>query len=69
MKKEKQKKGKKSRRNSLQELLGIEGFSKYGLLTDYGELVFFQIAPTNISVLSYDNIQRKMTEIEQQRKP
>lgn len=64
MRKEKQKKGKKSRRNSLQELLGIEGFSKYGLLTDHGELVFFQIAPTNISVLSYDNIQRKISHLQ-----
>lgn len=60
MKKKKQ----KNKRNSVQELLGIEGFSRYGLLTDYGELVFFQIAPTNISVLSYDNIQRKISHLQ-----
>ena len=60
MKKKKQ----KNKRNSVQELLGIGGFSKYGLLTDYGELVFFQIAPTNISVLSYDNIERKITHLQ-----
>lgn len=44
--------------------MGIEGFSKYGLLTSYGELVFFQIAPTNISVLSYDNIERKISHLQ-----
>lgn len=58
----KQKRG--GKKNSIQELLGIDGFSKYGLLTDYGELVFFQIAPTNISVLSYDNIQRKISHLQ-----
>lgn len=58
----KQKRG--GKKNSMQELLGIDGFSKYGLLTDYGELVFFQIAPTNISVLSYDNIQRKISHLQ-----
>lgn len=62
--KSKQKNGKKNKRNSVQELLGIEGFSKYGLLTDHGELVFFQIAPTNISVLSYDNIERKISHLQ-----
>lgn len=62
--KQKQKKGKKSNRNSVQELLGIEGFSKYGLLTDYGELIFFRIAPTNISMLSYDNIERKISHLQ-----
>lgn len=58
------KKKQKNKRNSVQELLGIEGFSKYGLLTSYGELVFFQIAPTNISVLSYDNIERKISHLQ-----
>lgn len=40
------------KKKSTQALLGIRGFSRYGLLTDYGELLFFQVAPTNISVLS-----------------
>lgn len=68
MSKQKQKNNKKQKRggtkNSVQELLGIEGFSKYGLLTGYGELVFFRIAPTNISVLSYDNIERKISHLQ-----
>lgn len=57
----KKKKGKKGKRNSVQELLGIRWFSRYGLLTEQGELVFFRVAPTNISVLSYANIESKIT--------
>lgn len=57
MKKRKDKKGK---RNSVQEFLGIRHFTSYGLMTDHGELVFFRVAPTNISVLSSVNIQHKI---------
>lgn len=57
----KKKTGKKS---VVQELLGIQWFTKYGLQTDHGELVFFQIAPTNISVLSYDNIEMKISHLQ-----
>lgn len=62
--KKKTKKGKKSKKNSVQELLGIQRFTKYGLMTPYGELVFFQIAPTNISVLSYANIASKISHLQ-----
>ena len=47
-KKKKQKKGSRGKKNSVQELLGIQHFTRYGLMTEHGELVFFQIAPTNI---------------------
>ena len=59
-KKRKEKKGKKGKRNSAQELLGIRHFTSYGLMTDDGELVFFRVAPTNISVLSGLSIQQKI---------
>lgn len=62
--KKKTKKGKKNKKNSVQELLGIQRFTKYGLMTPYGELVFFQIAPTNISVLSYANIEMKINHLQ-----
>ena len=39
-------------KDSVQELLGIIGFTKYGLLTESGERIYFRIAPTNISVMS-----------------
>mgnify|MGYP000437069896 FL=1 len=44
----------------MQELIGIKTFTKNGLATSKGELVFFQIAPTNISVLSHANIEVKI---------
>ena len=56
----KKQKGKKGKRNSVQELLAIQRFTNYGLMTDHGELVFFRVAPTNISVLSYANIENKI---------
>lgn len=50
----------KKDKNSVQEFIGIETFTKRGFKTKYGELVFFQISPTNISVLSNENIQTKI---------
>ncbi len=47
-------------KNTVQELIGIETFTKRGLKTKYGELVYFLISPTNISVLSKENIQTKI---------
>ena len=57
------KKTKKGKRNSVQELLGIQRFTRYGLLTDTGELVFFRVSPTNISVLSRLNIENKISHL------
>lgn len=51
---------KKKNKNSVQEFIGIETFTKRGLKTKYGELVYFMISPTNISVLSNENIQTKI---------
>lgn len=50
----------KSTRNSVQSLLGIESFSKYGLSTTRGELLFYQVSPINISVLSKTSIEAKI---------
>ena len=54
----KQQKKKKGR--SVQDLMGIRTFTKYGLATSKGELLFFLVAPTNISVLSSTNIEIKV---------
>lgn len=51
---------KKKNKNTVQDLIGIETFTKRGLKTKYGELVYFVISPTNISVLSKENIQTKI---------
>lgn len=45
---------------SVQQMLGVKRFSRHGILTDHGELVFFATAPTNIAVLSYENVSQKI---------
>ena len=45
---------------SVQELLGIQTFTNYGLATNKGELLFYMVSPTNISVLSQANIEIKI---------
>ena len=58
VKSEKQQKKKKGR--SVQDLIGIKTFTKYGLATNKGELLFYLVSPTNISVLSHINIEIKI---------
>lgn len=43
--------------------MGVTTFTKYGLETDRGELLFFQVAPSNISVLSSVNIEIKINRL------
>jgi len=53
-------KKKKRKGGSVQELIGIEAFTPYGLMTSKGELLFYTVSPTNISVLSVANIEIKV---------
>lgn len=48
------------RGSSVQEFIGAKYFTKYGLLTAKGELLFYLVSPTNISVLSPANIEIKI---------
>lgn len=50
----------KKRGRSTQEFMGIQNFTRYGLATNRGELLFFLVSPTNISVLSHTNIEIKI---------
>lgn len=59
MAKERKDKQKKKGR-STQEFIGIKTFTNYGLMTNKGELLFFLVSPTNISVLSRVNIEIKI---------
>ena len=54
----------KRKGRSVQQLLGIQTFTKYGLLTDNGELLFYRVAPTNISVLSAANVEIKIRHLQ-----
>lgn len=51
---------KKKSKNTVQDLIGIETFTKRGIKTTHGELVYYLISPTNISVLSKENIEIKI---------
>lgn len=51
---------KKNKGRSVQELFGIKTFTKNGLKVGKHTLVFFSVAPTNVSVLSYENIDLKI---------
>lgn len=44
----------------MQDFIGIKTFTKYGLATNKGELLFYLVSPTNISVLSSVNIEIKI---------
>ncbi len=56
----KEKPQKKKKGRSVQELMGVKTFTKYGLATNRGELLFYLVSPTNISVLSSVNIEIKI---------
>ena len=45
---------------SVRSLIGIKGFTEYGLLTNGGELLFFSVTPTNISVLSGESMRLRV---------
>ena len=60
MAKAKETRQKKKKGRSTQELIGIKTFTKYGLETAKGELLFYRVSPTNISVLSHTNIEIKI---------
>ncbi|RGG86426.1 hypothetical protein DWW71_13870 [Ruminococcus sp. AF16-50] len=47
-------------KNSVQGLIGLERFTRFGIKTDKAELAFFSVEPTNISVLSAANIDVKI---------
>lgn len=52
-------------RKSVQNLIGIDSFTKYGLRTNKGELLFYQVRPINISVLSKTSIEVKIRNLMQ----
>lgn len=48
---------------SVQELLGIKAFTECGIQTNRGELLFFKVRPTNISVLSQPSVETKIRQL------
>lgn len=54
------KKQKEQQKKSSRELIGINEITDYSLKTSYGELVYFIIRPTNISVLSDTSVSARI---------
>ena len=54
------KKQKERQKQSTRELIGIDEITDYSLKTPYGELVYFIIHPTNISVLSNASVSSRI---------
>lgn len=51
------------KKNSVQSLIGLERFTRYGIKTDNAELVLFAVEPTNIAVLSSASIELKIHDL------
>lgn len=62
VKKEKSKRQKK-KGASVQTLLGIKSFTEYGLMTNGGEILYFHVTPTNISVLSAESVETRIRQL------
>ncbi|MEL5898990.1 hypothetical protein AAGC94_13075 [Clostridium sporogenes] len=60
MKLGRQQKQKERQKQSTKELIGIDEITDYSLKTPYGELVYFIIHPTNISVLSDESVSARI---------
>lgn len=54
------KKKKEQQKQSTRKLIGIDEITDYSLKTPYGELVYFIIHPTNISVLSNTSVSSRI---------
>lgn len=48
---------------SVQALLGVKTFSEYGVMTARGEMLFFHVTPSNISVLSSTAVESKIRQL------
>ena len=53
----------KRKGKSVQKLLGVKSFTENGIETIKGEYIFFNVQPTNISVLSTANVENKIRQL------
>ena len=54
---------KKKKGVAVQDLLGFKAFTDYGDSTNRGELLLYEIRPTNLSVLSAASVENKILEM------
>ncbi len=60
MQKKKQQKQAEQKRQATRQLIGVEDITEYSLKTASSEVVFFSVKPSNISVLSEENLAAKI---------
>lgn len=60
MQKKKQQKQAEQNRQATRQLIGVDGITEYSLKTASSEVVFFSVKPSNISVLSEENLAAKI---------
>lgn len=60
MQKKKQQKQAEQKRQATRQLISVEGITEYSLKTASSEVVFFSVKPSNISVLSEENLAAKI---------
>ena len=53
----------KMKTGGVQGVLGIQGFTRYGLAANRGELLYFQVSPVNIAVLSKSVMELKIRQL------
>jgi hypothetical protein len=53
----------KTKKKTVQQLLGLETFGKYGLIAGKAEYVVFSILPSNIAVMSLESVQIKIEKL------
>ena len=51
---------KEKQKQSTRELIGIDEITDYSIKTTFGELIYFIIHPTNISVLSESTVSARI---------
>jgi len=51
---------KEKQKQSTRELIGIDEITDYSIKTAFGELIYFMIHPTNISVLSEASVSARI---------
>ena len=54
---------KKKKGAAVQDLIGFKAFTDYGVSTNRGELLIYEIRPTNLSVLSAASVENKIGEM------
>lgn len=54
---------KKKQKKAIRELIGLKTITEYSIITNDGELIYFIVKPSNLSVLSKANVENKVSSL------